>query len=44
MNELQSAMVKRAAALLESGEVKRVVGWKKGEFAFDPSPATFETA
>jgi len=29
--------------LLESGEVARVIGWKKGDFCFDPSPASFET-
>ena len=42
MNELENAIVKRATELLESGEVARVVGWTKGEFAYDPSPATFE--
>ena len=29
--------------MLESGEVARVVGWKKGDFCYDPSPACFET-
>ena len=42
MNELENAIIKRATELLESGEVARVVGWTKGEFAYDPSPATFE--
>ncbi len=43
MNELEKLMVKRATELLNSGEVKRVVGWTKGEFIHDPSPASFET-
>lgn len=34
----------RAASLLESGEVTRVLGWRKGETDFDPEPAFFETA
>ena len=36
-------LITRAAQLLESGEVKRVLGWKKGEHSFDPEPAFFET-
>ena len=43
MREVELKMKERAAALLESGEVARVIGWKKGDFCFDPSPATFET-
>lgn len=43
MNAIESALKEKATALLSSGEVARVIGWKKGEFAFDPSPATFET-
>lgn len=43
MKEVELKMLERAKQLLESGEVARVVGWKKGEFCFDPSPATFET-
>lgn len=43
MKEVQLKALERAKALLESGEVARVVGWKKGDFCFDPSPATFET-
>ena len=42
MSELSEKIKARAASLLNSGEVKRVVGWKKGEFCYDPSPATFE--
>ncbi len=43
MKEVELKMLERAKALLESGEVARVIGWKKGDFCFDPSPATFET-
>lgn len=44
MSELQNKLVEKAKELLAGGEIKRVVGWKKGEFYHDPSPATFETA
>ena len=37
-------LIKRAKELLESGEVARVLGWKKGEHTYDPEPAFFETA
>lgn len=43
MREVELKMLERAKALLESGEVARVIGWKKGEFFYDPSPASFET-
>ncbi len=43
MTELELRLVNRAKELLSSGEVQRVVGWTKGEFVYDPSPATFET-
>ncbi|MBE5753483.1 MAG: 4Fe-4S ferredoxin, partial [Clostridiales bacterium] len=43
MREVEQKMLARAKELLESGEVVRVVGWKKGDFYFDPSPAVFET-
>ena len=43
MKEVELKMLERAKALLESGEVARVIGWKKGEFYFDPTPASFET-
>ena len=41
---MQAAMKKRAAELLQSGEVNRVVGWKIGEFAYDVMPYVFKTA
>lgn len=37
-------LINRAKELLESGEVNRVLGWKKGEHSFDPEVAFFETA
>ncbi len=43
MQGVEQKMIERAAELLKRGEVARVVGWKKGEFYFDPSPASFET-
>ena len=43
MKEVELKMLERAKELLASGEVARVIGWKKGEFFFDPSPASFET-
>ena len=36
-------MLERAKELLASGEVKRVLGWEKGEFWYDLTPAFFET-
>ena len=36
-------MVERARELLASGEVQRVLGWEKGEFYYDLTPAYFET-
>ena len=43
MKEVEMKMLDRAKSLLESGEVARVIGWKKGDFCFDPTPASFET-
>ncbi len=42
MKDVELKMMERAKQLLESGEVARVIGWKKGEFYFDPMPASFE--
>jgi ferredoxin len=33
----------RAGELLKDGTVARVLGWKNGEFYYDPSPSFFET-
>ncbi|MBQ7324016.1 MAG: 4Fe-4S dicluster domain-containing protein [Clostridia bacterium] len=43
MKEVELKMLERAKELLTSGEVARVIGWKKGDFCHDPSPASFET-
>ena len=37
-------LLEKAEALLKSGEVNRVLGWKRGEFDYDVTPALFETA
>jgi len=42
MTELELKLIEKAKELLNGGEIKRVVGWTKGEFVHDPSPATFE--
>lgn len=42
MRDIEQKMRLRAAELLKSGEVVRVIGWTKGEFCYDPSPAVFE--
>ena len=44
MTDLYNACFSRAQELLQSGEVARIVGWKKGELGYDVSPAFFETA
>ncbi len=36
-------LINRAKSLLRSGEVARVLGWKKGESEFDAEPGFFET-
>ncbi len=37
-------LVNKALELLENGTVARVLGWKKGEFSYDLTPAVFETS
>ena len=39
----REALLEKAVAMLESGEVCRVLGWKKGEFDYDVTPALFES-
>ena len=43
MKDVELKMLERAKELLSSGEVARVIGWKKGEFFYDPTPAVFES-
>ena len=37
----RDALIEKAAALLSDGTVNRVLGWKKGEFSYDVTPALF---
>ena len=37
-------LIEKAKSLLESGQVARVLGWKKGENSWDVEPAFFNTA
>ena len=41
---MQEIMINKAETLLAEGKVNRVLGWKKGEFCYDVTPAVFETA
>ena len=41
---MQDTMKKRASELLADGTVTRVLGWKNGEFVYDPTPAVFDSA
>lgn len=36
-------LVKRAKELLADGTVRRILGWKSGDLAYNPEPAYFET-
>ena len=40
----QDALLSRAKALLSDGTVDRVLGWQKGEFDYDLTPAVFDCA
>ncbi|MCD8218854.1 MAG: 4Fe-4S dicluster domain-containing protein [Ruminococcus sp.] len=40
---MQNTMMKRASELLADGTVSRVLGWKNGEFVYDPTPAVFKS-
>ena len=45
MQEIKrEALVQRAAALLADGTVDLVLGWKRGEFDYDVTPAVFTSA
>ena len=41
---MQAIMEKRALELLENGTVDRVIGWSRGEFPYDMTPAVFRSA
>ena len=40
----RDVLVSKAVSLLENGTVNAVIGWGKGEFAYDVTPTVFETA
>ena len=41
---MQEMMKQKALSLLADGTVTRVLGWKKGNFVYDITPAVFESA
>ncbi len=41
---MQKQMIEKAVELLSSGEIKRIVGWRRGEFSYDVSPSVFTDA
>ena len=41
---ITAEMLSKAKELLQNGTVNRVLGWKRGEFVYDITPAVFETA
>ena len=40
----RSVLIEKAEKLLNDGVVSRVLGWKKGDFSYDITPAIFTTA
>ena len=40
----RDALIEKAVSLLENGTVSSVLGWKKGEFDYDVTPALFKSA
>ena len=36
-------LIEKAVSLLENGTVNAVLGWKKGEFGYDITPAMFRS-
>ena len=40
----RNALIEKAVSLLEGGTVDRVMGWKRGEFSYDVTPAVFTDA
>lgn len=43
MQEIISVMKEKAAKLLAEGQVRCVLGWKRGEFFYESTPAVFES-
>ena len=44
MQTIVEEMRQKAKAMLASGAVSAVLGWKKGDFPYDPTPAFFRSA
>ena len=40
----REALLEKAAELFEAGKIDRAYGWKRGEFAYDVTPALFGSA
>ena len=40
----REVLVEKAVSMLESGEISAVLGWKRGEFDYDVTPAVFSSA
>lgn len=40
---MQKAMIEKARQLMADDTVSRVIGWKKGDFAYDSTPAVFKS-
>ena len=38
---MQEIMIKKAETLFSEGKINRALGWKKGEFCYDVTPAVF---
>ncbi|MGN1450880.1 MAG: 4Fe-4S dicluster domain-containing protein [Eubacteriales bacterium] len=41
---MRDVLVEKAVSLLSDGTVDRVLGWKRGEFSYDITPAVFDSA
>ena len=41
---MQEIMIKKAETLFSEGKINRALGWKKGEFCYDVTPAVFADA
>ena len=39
----RDCLIEKASELLANGTVNRVFGWKRGEFAYDVTPAVFDS-
>ena len=41
---MQGELIARAKKMLADGTVNRVLGWRRGQFAYDVTPDVFTTA